>query len=293
MEINPILHDESFVSYFGIAPDATTNEQLRIQAHLYYVETLLRNSSATHLTATQQKNRLSILNLLHHYADAGIFPTNKDYPGERKPCFIDAEGNICAVGYLIEQTKGRTVAEEINKTHQYDYLLNMNEAVIENWANEYGLTLNECAMIQPTYGGIPNYPVTNAEIKTGYGISSGVAIGGNVAVNIFNLSKGKSSKTLACIGLFTGTTQLVLGITNIKKPETIYQVNGGEKTTVYRKQNNLSYANIALGTTTIITSAINLAVEKKNKDNKNAFNLYGFPNEFNSLSMGLCLTRKL
>jgi hypothetical protein len=40
-EINPVLHDQSYVTAFGTLPDATTNERVRIQTHLFYAEQLL------------------------------------------------------------------------------------------------------------------------------------------------------------------------------------------------------------------------------------------------------------
>ncbi|HEY6505406.1 MAG TPA: hypothetical protein VIZ28_15640 [Chitinophagaceae bacterium] len=293
-EINPVLHDQSYVAAFGTLPDASTNEMLRIQTHLSYVEQLLRNAPPAGLTNTQQANRSSILDILHQYMLAGKFPVNRDYPGERRPCFIDADGNICAVGYLVEQTKGREIAEEINAEHQYDFIADMNEPVIEAWAKEYGLTLEECAMIQPAYGPPPSYETSYADIKTGYGISSGVIGGVNIAITLANLSnRYKHNRTLSYMGLIAGTGQVILGAANIKKTATEPLFNGGEVTTSYKNQNNLSYANIALGTTTIVTSTINLVMNKKSADKRNVFNLYSYPNENNSVTMGLSFTRRI
>lgn len=293
-EINPLLHDESYTAAFGILPDATTNDQERIQIHLSYAEQLLRTADVTDLTSSQQANRVFILDLLHQYWAAGIFPTNRAYPDERKPCFIDADGNICAVGYLLEQTKGRQLAEDINAKHQYDLLLDMKEPAIAAWADEYGLTLEECAMIQPTYGPPPPAQTSYQEIKTEYGVSSGLIGGTNIAVNMANLSRRlRHNTTLSYIGLMTGTAQVVMGIANVKRTSRLVQVNGGETYTSYKAQNNLSYVNIAMGTTTLITSAFNLALQKKIKDKRNAFNLYSYPNYSSSVSMGLLFTRKI
>ena len=122
-EINPVLHDESYQVAFGVLPDATTDEQDRIQIHLFYAEYLLRKANINNLTADQQANRGFIVDLLHQYAVAGVFPTNREHPDERRPCFIDDDGNICAVGYLVAKTKGLELAEQINEKHQYDFLL--------------------------------------------------------------------------------------------------------------------------------------------------------------------------
>ena len=293
-EVNAVLHDESYVAALGIFPDATSNEQERIQLHLSYAEQWLRIVDVTNLTSNQQANRAIILDLLHLYWTAGIFPANRNYPGERRPCFIDAGENICAVGYLIEQTKGREFAEEINAKHQYDFLLDMKEPTIEVWASEFGLTLEECAMIQPTYGPPSSSQTNYADIKTGYGIFSGLIGGSNIAINMANLSnRFKNNTTMSYIGLIAGTGQVIIGIANVRRTSLLPQINGGGAYTSFKAQNNLSYINIAMGTTTLLTSALNLALQKKIKEKRNAFNLYSYPDYSNSLSMGLSFTRKI
>ncbi len=149
--INPILGDISFVETFGQQPRATTDEDLRIKTHLSYVEKLLRQKDVSNWTAEQKEKRSHLLDLLHAYWTAGVFPRNFDYPNKRVPCFIDKDGRICAVGYLIEQTAGRQTAEKINDAHKYDKLLAMNDCMVDSWIETSGLTKEECAMIQPTY----------------------------------------------------------------------------------------------------------------------------------------------
>lgn len=182
--VNAILDDESYIALFGSMPTKNTNEQLRIQAHLLYVEALLRSADVSLLNDNQLIKRTVALNLLNEYTLRGIFPTNNMYPDERRPCFIDDAGNICAVGFLVEKTAGREVAEQINAQHQYDFLLEMNDSVVSKWANENGFTLLECAMIQPMYNYYPPQPLqqVNADIKRGYGISSAFAGGTNIAL---------------------------------------------------------------------------------------------------------------
>lgn len=164
--VNAIIGDYSFIQTFGCAPDETTDENLRIKTHLAYVENLLRETDVSHLTSTQKTKRTHLLDLLNDYWYAGIFPKNFDYPGQRIPCFIDKDGRICAVGYLIEQTAGRAVAEKINSQFKYHELLDMNDEMVDSWIASSGLTKEECAMIQPEYGdpyiwgGTPPFAVT-------------------------------------------------------------------------------------------------------------------------------------
>jgi len=172
--VNPILGDISYESKFGNEPDATTDNNL-IKTHLEYVENLLRNIDISNLSNELQIKRRHLLNLLHDYWTNGVFPKNYDYAAQRIPCFIDKDGNICAVGYLVEQTTSRQAADEINSKHKYDELLAMNDETVDNWVLTSGLTKEECAMIQPTYGPTPVY--TYNHITPAYGISSSI-IGG-------------------------------------------------------------------------------------------------------------------
>ncbi len=151
--INPVIGDISFVAKYGEPPTADCNEKDRIKTHLAYVEAQLRTADVSALTVEQQAKRNTILDHLQDYWKREQFPLNTAYPNERKPCFIDEYGTICAVGYLIEQTAGHAAAEAINDRYQYATIAEMTDKLpeIEQWANENGLTLNECAMIQPTY----------------------------------------------------------------------------------------------------------------------------------------------
>jgi hypothetical protein len=149
--INPVLGDSSYLLTFGNIPDDSCDEQLRIKTHLAYTEHRLRTTGCGHLTLEQQQARYKLLDLLHDYRQRGRFPMNTTCTNERRPCFIDEEGTICAVGYLVEQTAGRAFAERINDAYQYDVIADMQLPDLARWAEINGLTLRECAMIQPTY----------------------------------------------------------------------------------------------------------------------------------------------
>lgn len=292
--VNPVIGDQSFTETFGTLPSGNTDELLRVQTHLQYAAKFLGQRNTDGLTPSQKQNRAKVLDLLNEYAAAGVFPANHDYPGERKPCFIDREGNICAVGYLVEQTVGRDIAEAINKDHQYDFIADMNEPVVEDWANEYGLTLEECAIIQPAYGGWPPAPwppaptTTTDKVNPGYGISSGILGGSNIAFTIINISqmqKLNGNKTVPVLGLLAGTAQMVLGIA--KAADKDFADYGG------RTEKTLTYTNIAMGTTSIITSAWNLIMNRKMKERKTSFNMFSYPNPANSMTVGFSLTKSI
>lgn len=287
--INPLLGDISFINKFGQQPTATTNEDLRIKIHLEYVENLLRQKDVSNLTVKEKENREYLLDFLHEYWTAGIFPRNYDYPDKRVPCFIDKDGRICAVGYLIEKTAGRQVAEKINAQHKYEKLLTMNDPTVYSWVAKSGLTEKECAMIQPTYGQPPSYNYNY--ISQEYGITSALFGGTNLAlstINAIQISEGTENKTIPTIGLITGAGSVVLGIINL--PENGSQ---GFYNTTNESQQILSIVNIGLGVTTIILSSWNLIDNSEPKDKTVSWNFFGYPIQGNQIGFGFHLTKRL
>jgi len=283
--INPHLGDISFVNKFGHQPNKKTDENLRIKTHLEYVETRLRKKDISHLPGELKEKRLQLLNLLHKYSQAGVFPRNYDYKERRKPCFIDKDKRICAVGYLIEKTAGRQTAENINNKHKYDELSAMNDKTVQSWIKHSGLTREECAMIQPMYGPTPVYSYNH--ISTSYGISSSLLGGINLSLNAIQIAKGKGGKAISKIGLITGAGQVVLGITNFSKnaPSTW---NGNTRN---ESQRILSMLNISIGTSTMLLSGWYLIAKKKAKNKITTWNIYSYPDR-NKMVVGLNLTRK-
>ena len=151
--VNPLLGDESFTRTFGRRPDAGTDETLRVRTHLAYVEGLLRKRPCADLPESKRRSRTLLLNLLRRYWTAGVFPSNTtpEFRGARRPCFIDASGTICAVGYLIEQTAGSRLAEHIRRRWNSAFVSQMVDPSLEAWMQSSGLIAEELAMIQPGY----------------------------------------------------------------------------------------------------------------------------------------------
>ncbi|WP_066759930.1 hypothetical protein [Crocinitomix algicola] len=155
--INKFVGNTGFELITGREAKDGEYEQERIRYHLLYVEHLLRSVPTNHLQFFQKIRRSKMLDLLHEYAHAGQFPQNTKVKNERRPCFIDENNQVCAVGYLVVNTEGWEQANRINSQFQYDYIHDMDENLISQWAEKNGLTLEECAMIQPTYEWVPFY----------------------------------------------------------------------------------------------------------------------------------------
>ncbi len=150
--VNAVLGDTSYLKKFGEFPTSETSEIDRIKTHLEYVEDLLRGESEVLLTEEKLKSRMMVLDYLHDYSQMQRYPKLPMDFGSRQPCFIDDNRILCAVAYLVTRTEGRGVAEAINSIHRFEYLLDMNDPALDNWAEKYGFSLRELAMIQPTYG---------------------------------------------------------------------------------------------------------------------------------------------
>jgi hypothetical protein len=198
---------------------------------------------------------------------------------DRKPCFIDAKGNLCAVGYLIEQSVGRGVAEQINARYQYEYLMDMEWNVIDEWIASSGLTKLECAMIQPSYGPTP----TENYITPGFGYATAVFSGANVALSVMNVSQiNRQNQGLftPILGMVLGAGQITLGALNF--PEIQYGWSGSY---INEAQRNYALVNVALGTSSVIFSTWSLITRKPAKTRNVSWNVGAFPTNRNQLNV--------
>lgn len=295
--INPLLGNTSFVKKYGHEPGTQEQENDRIKTHLLYVESLLREKSGNSLSAAETDKRNHLLNLLHEYAVSERFPKNYDYPGERKPCFIDRDKNICAVGYLVEKTAGLNAAVAINEKHQYETIAEMkDDPLLLNWVAQSGLTLQECAMIQPTYGSPPvsdgNDP-NDQYITKSYGVSTGISAGVNIglnAINQFQIKNGGKSKLAPVMGLATGAYSIINGIRHYpRKP-----LSSG----FYTEESNetkklMSVGNITLGSVSMILSAWNLVKNRHKSPNKISWAPYYQPMAEGKAVYGVGMTKRI
>lgn len=138
-------------SYFESHADLSIPERERIQLHLSSVEKVLRENSPTELSAKQLQARYQRLDSLHAYWVRGEFPKNIDFPDSLVPYFIDAKGVPCAVGYLVISSGYKEFAEEIAHKQNHAYIGEITDPRLQKWATESGLSLEECARIQPGY----------------------------------------------------------------------------------------------------------------------------------------------
>ena len=149
--INAIIGDLSFYCKYGKTPPRSTDPDLRVRTHLGFVHALLSRRNVSDLPVELREARRYNLAQLREYIDAGQYPRNHLYPDENHPCFIDRDGRICAVGYLVEQTAGRQLAEQVNAEFQSEFLWRIRLPELDRWVARSGLSLLELSMIQPCY----------------------------------------------------------------------------------------------------------------------------------------------
>ncbi|MCH8902529.1 MAG: hypothetical protein IIA45_01250 [Bacteroidetes bacterium] len=282
--INPIIGDISFISKFGYAPNSTTDETLRISTHLSYVEELLRQKDISHLTVEQKENRQFLIGALHEYWTTMPFPRNYDHPEERKPCFIDKDGIICAVGYLVEETAGIAFAEDINSRFKYAEIYEMDNNELAVWVENSGLALEEVAMIQPTYGW--SNTVATPDITPAYAATSAALWGINLAtstLNLINLSNINNPKFLSTLGFISGSASVTIGIINLEQGSYWAGFNTGKTT--------LNMINIGSGVATIFFSSYALYKNERSTPPLANWSIYSIPTSTTGSAVGIGLTR--
>ena len=114
--VNHRVGDAGFLAVEGRRPLPADDEHVRMRDHLAHVADVLAHAPAT--AEERGPMRRTLLGHLDRYIARGVTPENTHF-GFRTPVFIDDAGRICAVGFLIEQTAGRALAEDIARTHRY------------------------------------------------------------------------------------------------------------------------------------------------------------------------------
>lgn len=141
----------------SMVPSNRSTETEAIQLHLEHVESHLRRTAVSHLSEVQRQRRAELLDHLHDYARAGVFPKNDTHPGRRVPVFVDLNGTPCAVGWLLLQTGEEELVQAVVEADNNVRVPKLaNNVEFRHWLDQHGLALAEAAWIQPTYRGEPS-----------------------------------------------------------------------------------------------------------------------------------------
>lgn len=228
--VNAVIGDKSFRAVYGKEPIAATSEHKRIVTHLKYVRKKLLQRDVDHLSKRQRQLRDKNLKRLKTYIQSGEFPNNNAF-ANRRPTFIDGHGRICAVGYLVEQSLGRKVAEALNEKYQYEYVLEMESPTLRNWAAQNGFTIRELAMIQPAYDGGGCCVVSPEGEKDKMSrTTEKILIGANIGLSIANgyLGWKQSGRVIpASASIAAGASTISLGLMGETHYSTTDYITGG------------------------------------------------------------------
>lgn len=293
-EVNTILGDKSYEATFGTEVPSDINEKERIRIHLSYVEQLLLKKDVSHLTPELQKKRKEAIQLLNTYWRNGEFPSNYDYPGQRKPCFRDKNDQICAVGYLVQQTGHEDLVASIESTENYATIYEMTNPELIKWVKQSGLTLRECAMIQPTYGS-PIYPAEDY-IPAGYAISSSAISGISLSTSLISLKNLKTPQKngwiIPSVGIASGVSQITLGAINYNRH--FYYDPWSWNPYGSKRNQNLSMFNIAFGTFTTAFNTYALIQQLRGRKSRSdlSWNVYGYQSPSRDLTIGFNLVKR-
>ena len=130
---------------------AVEADRARIRQHFEGVDRVLRGRDVSHLSPDQRANRERLLQRLAAYREASEFPRNAHHPGRLQPYFIDDDNRKCAVADLMIASGHQALAERVRQQHNHEYVLEMRTEGLSDWAQTYGFTVEELALIQPGY----------------------------------------------------------------------------------------------------------------------------------------------
>ena len=147
-DVDRIIGTGTFNAVMPVAAGPQSEVQDKIAERLIYLETLLRSRDVSDWPEALRVERMKNIDRLHQYRVQGKFPTNYDRPDEHLPCFMDRDGNFCAVAYLVAESAGLPLAEELNRDYQYATIAEMNSPKLDRWIAQSGLTRAEVITIQ-------------------------------------------------------------------------------------------------------------------------------------------------
>lgn len=130
------------------------NDREFVQAHFAAVEVVLLHADVSALSPAQVEARYRNIQVLHDYAARGIFPAN--HCSYSTPVFIDEFNTHCAVGHLMQQSGFDAMAMRIASRNNLVHSIDINDPEVYVWQEASGFTMEELALIQPSYYAPPS-----------------------------------------------------------------------------------------------------------------------------------------
>jgi hypothetical protein len=180
-------------------------ERERVSDHLARVETWLRQREVSS-PLWRSDARARNLDRLREYRLRGEFPRNTEFPGRRVPYFADAEGRLCAVGYLVAASGRGDLVEAVVRSDNHVDLRSDPAPALDRWIEGSGLDRAECAMIQPAYG----YGYRKGTLLP---FATGAALSATVGNTILTLN-GRQSTAAGVAGILIGISTAAIATAN-------------------------------------------------------------------------------
>jgi len=183
-----------------------SSEKEIITYHLQQAEKHLTKRNTTHLTKEVQACRNEGIAVLKEYWQRALYPRNSKF-NNRIPFFIDDYNTACAVGYIMQGTGNEALANYIAETQNNAYVKEMVGENIFAWAKAYGFTVDELALIQPTYHPCEHWYAYSETVSPTCGNSDGKIEIKGVKVNSFEWEHGANTVNINNIpaGIYTIT----------------------------------------------------------------------------------------
>jgi hypothetical protein len=183
----------------------------RLEKHFDSVDVELRSRDVSMLSASQRSNRVKLITWLRDYRNADEFPTNDRFANPT-PFFRDSKGVLCAMAYLIDRSGSHEFVNKVAATRNNAYIHELaDDRVLIRWLDKWGLSVDEAARIQPSYGG-GGIGDVDGRVEDDFAIAA-IALGsasvGSAAINFV-----KPSYFSGFAGILAGGAAIVVGANN-------------------------------------------------------------------------------
>ncbi len=133
----------------AVAQDDGASYLERATTHYSRVERELRAHPTPDLSPAQIAARDRILSALRAYRENADFGINTEFPGTRKPYFIDGGGRRCAVAWLLDATDRPELTLAVAAACNHVWVPELEgDPRLATWLEANGLTLPEATRIQ-------------------------------------------------------------------------------------------------------------------------------------------------
>src|SRR5205814_71437 len=168
-------------------------EQLRLRAHFDSVDGELRAVDVSGLSVQQRALRVKLIAWLRDYRNAGNFPENDRFADRAMPFFRDSHGTLCAMAYLVDRSGRGDIVDHIAKTRNNAFIHELvDDPELVRWIAASGVSVDEAARIQPSYGPPPVIVENGDRVSPNYALLSmglgGTSLG-SIGVNLFSPSR--------------------------------------------------------------------------------------------------------